>query len=152
MYVFYFRNYNYLVVDIKCSSGGFLIAPACSVRLNPSAVLDFLWACLHNPYLWRGRVRKEAVVSSCLSLVSGAAILPLLEWPGHRVMSSLWAKLDIILDTIVRNCDVYSMMVSFRGNMVYKAPEGVEYCTFLRKACVACYLGGSRGMPLQSVI
>ena len=39
-------------------------------RINPSAVLDFLWACLHKPCLWQERVKKEAVVNSYLSLVS----------------------------------------------------------------------------------
>ena len=39
-------------------------------RINPSAVLDFLWACLHKPCLWQERVKKEAVVNSSISLVS----------------------------------------------------------------------------------
>lgn len=32
-------------------------------------MLDFLWASLHNPSLWQGCVKKEAVVNSYLSLV-----------------------------------------------------------------------------------
>lgn len=47
--------------------GVLLLVP---IRINPSAVLDFLWACLHNPGLWQGRVRKEAVINSLLSLVT----------------------------------------------------------------------------------
>lgn len=40
------------------------------IRINSSAVLDFLWACLHKPCLWQERVKKEAVVNSSISLVS----------------------------------------------------------------------------------
>ena len=35
-----------------------------------SAVLDFLWACLQAPSLWQGKVKKEALIDSSLSMVS----------------------------------------------------------------------------------
>ena len=44
------------------------------VRINPAAVLDFMWACLHKPCLWQERVKREAVVNSSISLVSNLYI------------------------------------------------------------------------------
>ena len=38
--------------------------------LDPTAVMDFLWACLNKPHLWRGVAQKEGVVNPYLSLVS----------------------------------------------------------------------------------
>lgn len=35
-----------------------------------SAALDFLWACLQAPSLWQGKVKKEALIDSSLSMVS----------------------------------------------------------------------------------
>ena len=43
-------------------------------RVDPSAVLDFLWACLHNPSLWQGRVKKEAVINSYISMVKSVCL------------------------------------------------------------------------------
>ena len=40
------------------------------LRVNPSAVLDFIWGCLHKPCLWQERVKREAVVNSSICLVS----------------------------------------------------------------------------------
>ena len=40
-----------------------------------SAVLDFLWACLQAPSLWQGKVKKEALIDSSLSMVSFVAYL-----------------------------------------------------------------------------
>lgn len=42
-------------------------------RVVPSAVLDFLWACLQAPSLWQGKVKKEALIDSSLSMVSELA-------------------------------------------------------------------------------
>ena len=39
-------------------------------RVNCTAVLDFLWACLHKPVLWQGCVGREAIENSNISLVS----------------------------------------------------------------------------------
>ena len=44
-------------------------------RVDPSAVLDFLWACLHNPSLWQGRVKKEAIINSFISMVRQDCIM-----------------------------------------------------------------------------
>ena len=44
--------------------------PSPPPRVNPTAVLDFLWACLHKPVLWQGCVRKEAVENANLCMVS----------------------------------------------------------------------------------
>lgn len=52
-------------------------------RVSPSAVLDFLWACLHKPVLWQGRVKKEAVENSNLSLVR-VCVLPAFQ-PPHLI-------------------------------------------------------------------
>lgn len=61
MYVYeYIRNLWHYVMD----------------RINPSAVLDFLWACLHKPCLWQERVKKEAIVNSSISLVSEVHTVP----------------------------------------------------------------------------
>ena len=59
-----------------------------SYRINPSAVLDFLWACLHKPCLWQEMVKKEAIVNSSISLVSVLCC----EW---RIMVSFrgWTKI-----------------------------------------------------------
>ena len=42
-----------------------------SKTLNPTAVMDFIWACLNRPHLWRGVALKEGVVDTLLSVVSG---------------------------------------------------------------------------------
>ena len=41
-----------------------------SKTLNPTAVMDFIWACLNRPHLWRGVALKEGVVDTLLSVVS----------------------------------------------------------------------------------
>ena len=41
-----------------------------SKTLNPTAVMDFIWACLNRPHLWRGVALKEGVVDSLSSVVS----------------------------------------------------------------------------------
>lgn len=42
-----------------------------SKTLNPTAVIDFIWACLNRPHLWRGVALKEGVVDPLSSVVSG---------------------------------------------------------------------------------
>jgi integrator complex subunit 1 len=39
--------------------------------LHPTASLDFMWACINRPGLWRGVALKEGVVDPYLSIVSG---------------------------------------------------------------------------------
>ena len=70
----YSRSTNYCHTRIALPSSSNLML--CSInledfncRVDPSAVLDFLWACLHNPSLWQGRVKKEAVINSYISMV-----------------------------------------------------------------------------------
>lgn len=36
----------------------FALAVLASSRLDPSASLDFLWACIHVPRIWQGRDQR----------------------------------------------------------------------------------------------
>ena len=63
---------SYPITDTVFLSHG-LYSEGVSCRINPSAVLNFLWACLHKPVLWQGCVKREAIENSNISMVSACA-------------------------------------------------------------------------------
>ena len=47
-----------------------MLSEESSKALDPAASLDFMWACLNRPHLWRCVALKEGVVDPYLSIVS----------------------------------------------------------------------------------
>ncbi|PIK40136.1 Integrator complex subunit 1 [Apostichopus japonicus] len=101
-------------------------------RYNPSTVLDFLWACLHNPKLWQGRDTKASKRHerriSCLwprtSLAAShrtsneASSLPSLGDDDSAMLSKIQQRLGLLIRCCSDNKDALSRVGEFLNDQI----------------------------------
>ncbi|PIK57572.1 Integrator complex subunit 1 [Apostichopus japonicus] len=102
-------------------------------RYNPSTVLDFLWACLHNPKLWQGRDTKaskrhgeEDILSlspdqsCCIAsyIAMEASSLPSLGDDDSAMLSKIQQRLGLLIRCCSDNKDALSRVGEFLNDQI----------------------------------
>ncbi|RUS89929.1 hypothetical protein EGW08_002281 [Elysia chlorotica] len=131
---------------VQCVSR--LLQPSNTQRLDPSAVLDFLWACGHIPKIWQGREKstqkveyKEDVLQLTapqLTVVVDLIVEEMLlsaentpgESGGERELGTSSSRLDLLLHCVCEDVErVIGLVDHLQG--VYTDSSG------LKRDCVA---------------
>ena len=126
-------------------------------RVDPSAVLDFLWACLHNPSLWQGRVKKEAVINSYISMVKPVCLSVFCLSVSINVSVCFVCLSVCLCSAVCLHCMLLSLQGIDKESQLILTPSQLECLVdcILKEAAAACVgieLTGSSGSEKETEV